>query len=127
MLTPNTFLTIVVLALLSPSIDAFVVPTVHRSRLTLRLAMSSSDEIITLDPSETAVVFIEYQNEFTTPGGKMHEAVQECMEKTNMLEHSVTLAAEARAAGCTVIHCPIHFEPVRSCRVSCCVSCMCRV
>jgi predicted dienelactone hydrolase len=106
----TTSLTVVIIALLSASIDAFV-PAVHRSRHT-RLAMSSADEI-TLNPAETAVVFIEYQNEFTTPGGKMHEAVQECMEKTNMLENSVKLATEARAAGCTVIHCPINFEPVR--------------
>jgi hypothetical protein len=37
----------------------------------------------TLDPASTAIVFIEYQNEFTTPGGKLHDAVKECMEKTN--------------------------------------------
>lgn len=36
-----------------------------------------------LDPSSTAFVFIEYQNEFTTPGGKLHDAVKDCMEKTN--------------------------------------------
>jgi ureidoacrylate peracid hydrolase len=38
---------------------------------------------ITLDPKETAFVFIEYQNEFTTEGGKLHPAVKEVMEKTN--------------------------------------------
>ena len=37
----------------------------------------------TLDPASTAFVFIEYQNEFTTPGGKLHDAVKECMDKTN--------------------------------------------
>jgi len=42
-----------------------------------------SDEF-TLDPKETAVVFIEYQNEFTNDGGKLHPAVKECMEKTSM-------------------------------------------
>lgn len=66
----------------------------------------------TLNPSETAVVFIEYQNEFTTPGGKLHDAVKGCMEKTNMLSNSARLAVSARAAGCTIIHCPINFEPV---------------
>ena len=29
-----------------------------------------------VDPAKTAVVFIEYQNEFTTEGGKMHDAVK---------------------------------------------------
>lgn len=37
----------------------------------------------TLDPSETAFVFIEFQNEFTTEGGKLHDAVKDVMEKTN--------------------------------------------
>ena len=36
-----------------------------------------------LDPKTTAFVFIEYQNEFVTEGGKLHGAVQECMEKTH--------------------------------------------
>lgn len=75
------------------------------------LSMSSAE--ISLDPSETAVVFIEYQNEFTSPGGKLHDAVKDCMEKTSMLDNSVKLAARAREAGCTIIHCPINFEPVR--------------
>ena len=37
----------------------------------------------TLDPKETAFVFIEYQNEFTTEGGKLHDAVKDVMEQTN--------------------------------------------
>ena len=37
----------------------------------------------TLDPTKTALVLIEYQNEFTTPGGKLHDAVKDVMEKTN--------------------------------------------
>jgi hypothetical protein len=36
-----------------------------------------------LDPEETAFVFIEYQNEFATEGGKLHEAVKDAMDKTN--------------------------------------------
>ena len=36
-----------------------------------------------LDPADTAFVFIEYQNEFTTEGGKLHDAVKDVMEKTN--------------------------------------------
>ena len=65
-----------------------------------------------LDPRETAILLIEYQNEFTSPGGKLHDAVKECMEKTNMLENSKNLVTAARAAGCSVVHCPISFEKV---------------
>ena len=38
----------------------------------------------TVDPEETAILLIEYQNESATDGGKLHGAVKECMERTNM-------------------------------------------
>ncbi len=34
-----------------------------------------------LDPARTALVLIEYQHEFTTPGGKLHDAVKPVMER----------------------------------------------
>ena len=61
-------------------------------------------------PSRTAVLFIEYQNEFTTAGGKLHEAVAPCMAETNMLEKSAQLATVARANGVKVFHAPIMFK-----------------
>ena len=64
-----------------------------------------------LQPEETAFVFIEYQNEFTSPGGKLYDAVKDCLEHTNMLANSRAAVPAARAAGCTIIHCPISFEP----------------
>lgn len=87
---------------------AFVVYRHKRSTTSLQM---SAETIAPLDPSETALVLIEYQNEFTTPGGKLHDAVKDCMEKTNMLANSVRVLQAAREAGCTVIHCPISFEP----------------
>jgi ureidoacrylate peracid hydrolase len=33
------------------------------------------------------------------------------MTKTNMLENSSQMVRTAREAGCTIIHCPISFEP----------------
>lgn len=62
-----------------------------------------------LDPKKAAVVFIEYQNEFTTPGGKLHDAVKGVMAETDMLQKSARVAAEARKAGMKVIHAPISF------------------
>ena len=38
-----------------------------------------------MDPKSTAVVLIEYQNDFTTEGGTLHQAVKPVMDKTNML------------------------------------------
>merc|ERR1712110_1163748 len=60
-------------------------------------------------PSKTAVLFIEYQNEFTTEGGKLHGAVKEVMEATDMLNKSAMVAKVARAAGAKVFHAPISF------------------
>ncbi|CAN5339934.1 MAG: cysteine hydrolase [Euzebyales bacterium] len=64
-----------------------------------------------IDPSTTAVVLIEYQNDFTSPGGVLHEAVEPAMSKTDMLAKTVRLANAARAAGATVMHAPITFKP----------------
>ena len=49
--------------------------------------------------SKTALLLIEYQNEFTTQGGKLHEAVKPVMDATQMLPKSAALANAARAAG----------------------------
>ena len=61
-----------------------------------------------VDAKKTAVVFIEYQNEFTTEGGKLHEAVKGTMG--GMIGTSVGVAEAARAAGATVMHAPISFK-----------------
>jgi nicotinamidase-related amidase len=64
---------------------------------------------MSLDPATTAVVLIEYQNEFTTDGGALHGAVAEVMDKTNMLSNTQQVVEAARAAGATIMHAPITF------------------
>jgi nicotinamidase-related amidase len=68
-------------------------------------------ETLQFDPAKTAVVLIEFQNEFTTEGGVLHGAVAPVMDKTGMLAKTVALVAAARAAGVTVMHAPITFAP----------------
>jgi nicotinamidase-related amidase len=68
-------------------------------------------ESLTLDPAKTALLLIEYQNEFTSEGGVLHGAVQGVMEKTGMLANTVALVDRARAAGVTIMHAPITFAP----------------
>jgi len=65
---------------------------------------------LTLDPSETACVFIEYQNEFTSEGGKMYPAVKDCLDAVGTLDNSSKLLKAARESGCKVFHVPIAFE-----------------
>jgi ureidoacrylate peracid hydrolase len=64
---------------------------------------------MSLDPATTAVVLIEYQNEFTSDGGALHGAVAEVMDKTNMLANTAQVVEAARAAGVTIMHAPITF------------------
>ena len=62
-----------------------------------------------MDSSSTALVLIEFQNDFTSEGGALHGAVAESMEATGMLEHAREALEASRAAGVTVIHSPIQF------------------
>ena len=62
-----------------------------------------------IDPSTTAVVLIEFQNDFTSEGGVLHGAVSEVMDKTEMLANTQRVVEAARAAGATVMHAPITF------------------
>ena len=62
-----------------------------------------------IDPATTAVVLIEYQNDFTSEGGILHGAVEPVMDKTDMLANTRRVVHAARAAGVTVMHAPITF------------------
>ena len=64
-----------------------------------------------MDPATTALVLIEFQNDFTTEGGTLHAAVAPVMESTGMLDKAPKVANATRAAGATVIHSPITFQP----------------
>ncbi|RBP09067.1 ureidoacrylate peracid hydrolase [Roseiarcus fermentans] len=62
-----------------------------------------------MDPNTTAVVLIEFQNDFTSEGGTLHAAVKPVMDETDMLANAVETAAQARALGVTIVHAPITF------------------
>ena len=64
-----------------------------------------------LNPEKTAVVLIEYQNDFTSEGGSLHGAVKGVMDSTNMLQNTIETAAKARELGATIIYAPISFAP----------------
>ena len=66
---------------------------------------------MSVDPKRTAVVLIEFQNDFTSEGGVLHDAVSGVMQQTGMLENTRTLVEAARTAGATIVHAPITFAP----------------
>jgi nicotinamidase-related amidase len=90
----------------SPS-PAAPVETIWQNTRAFMAADAKGGAAIT--PGKTAVLFIEYQNEFTTEGGKLHGKVKEIMESNAMLEKSIALAKVVRGAGGKVLHAPITF------------------
>jgi nicotinamidase-related amidase len=64
-----------------------------------------------MNAKSTAVVLIEYQNDFTSEGGKLHDAVKPVMESTKMLENTVETVKRARELGATIVYVPITFSP----------------
>jgi nicotinamidase-related amidase len=64
-----------------------------------------------IDPKRTAIVLIEFQNDFTSEGGVLHDAVGDVMEQTGMLDNTRALVEAAREAGATIVHAPITFAP----------------
>jgi ureidoacrylate peracid hydrolase len=64
-----------------------------------------------MKPQSTALILIEYQNDFTSEGGVLHEAVKPVMQSTGMLGHTVATARRARELGATIIFSPITFTP----------------
>lgn len=64
---------------------------------------------MTVNPKKTALVLIEFQNDFTTPGGVLHDAVKGVMSKTDMMAKTKKVLDKARSSGVTVMHAPISF------------------
>jgi nicotinamidase-related amidase len=64
-----------------------------------------------MKPATTALIMIEFQNDFTSPGGSLHGAVEEVMKQTNMLANAVEAASAVRQAGGVVVHSPISYAP----------------
>lgn len=62
-----------------------------------------------MDPKKTAIVMIEFQNDFIKPGGAQHEAVRGVMESTGMLSNSIKMVRESRKLGATIMLTPITF------------------
>ena len=62
-----------------------------------------------MNKNETAIVLIEFQNDFTSEGGIFHDGVKGVMEETNMLANTEALVKKAREEGIQLVHIPISF------------------
>jgi len=59
---------------------------------------------------KTAVILIEFQNEFCKEGGKLFGEVRDEIARQDTLNNGVRLLQAARKKGCLVIHCPFVFD-----------------
>lgn len=63
-----------------------------------------------MNAKETAVVLIEFQNEFCKEGGKFYGAVKAEIARQGTVENAVRLATEARKKGCLIVHSPFVYD-----------------
>ncbi len=63
-----------------------------------------------MNAKETAVIFIEFQNDFCSEGGKLYAAVQGELQRNGTLANARRLLDGAREKGCLVIHCPFSLD-----------------
>eukprot|EP00984_Skeletonema_dohrnii_P025018 scaffold14161_cov121-Skeletonema_dohrnii-CCMP3373.AAC.2 len=71
------------------------------------MPVSDPDTGPTSNRSNTAVIVIDFQNEFVRAKGKLHGDVQEMMEQTGMLQKVPHVVHAARESGALIIHSPV--------------------
>ena len=59
---------------------------------------------------QTAIVFIEFQNDFCEKNGVLHKMVKDELARQNTVANAVRLAAQARQKGCLLIFCPFVYD-----------------
>ncbi len=59
---------------------------------------------------KTAVVLIEFQNEFCKEGGKLHDMVKDEIARQKTVENAIALAQGAREKGALIVHCGFVFD-----------------
>jgi len=63
-----------------------------------------------MNAKETAILFVEFQNEFCKEGGKLFDMVKDEINRQNTLANAVKLADGAREKGCLIVHSPFVFN-----------------
>lgn len=61
-------------------------------------------------PRETAIVFIEFQNDFCRENGKLYRLVESELKRNHTIENGVRLLRNARAGGYKIVHCPFTLD-----------------
>ena len=60
--------------------------------------------------SETALVLIEFQNDFCKEDGRLYDVVKDELARQGTIPNAIRLLEKARQKGCLVIHCPFVYD-----------------
>lgn len=63
-----------------------------------------------VNPSKTAIILVEFQNEFASEDGNLYPGVSTVMKDNNMINNTVYLVEYARTVGVHIFHAPIVFD-----------------
>jgi nicotinamidase-related amidase len=64
-----------------------------------------------LNPKETAVLFVDCQNEFASETGNLYPILKDELKRKNVLENAVSLMKTARERGMLIVHTTAGYSP----------------
>jgi nicotinamidase-related amidase len=64
-----------------------------------------------LNPRETAILFVDFQNEFVTENGKLYPILKEELKRKNVLQNAISLIKAARESGVLIVHTIAGYSP----------------
>lgn len=64
-----------------------------------------------MNAKETAILLIEFQNEWLSPDGSLHLVIKEQLEQKGLVSNTEYLLDELRKKGVTIVHAPLSFTP----------------
>ncbi len=63
-----------------------------------------------MNPKHTALVLVEFQNDFLAEDGKLHDAVKQVLDGNQVIKHISAVIEAAREKGIMIVHLPILFS-----------------
>ncbi len=64
-----------------------------------------------LNPKETAVLFVDFQNEFAAENGNLYPILKDELKRKNVLENAIALVKSARERGILIVHTTAGYSP----------------
>ena len=64
-----------------------------------------------LNPRETAILFVDFQNEFAAENGKLYPILKDELKRKNVLENAISLVKAARERGVLIVHTTAGYSP----------------